>query len=397
MSTFDEEERYIERLLNDPGFKALDARIEKVSFLHVLDQHENEVIHSRVLAWLLNPEKPHGIGGTFLRRLLGLAATKARDSNLTYEGDAGRPLRPLEVEVVPCHDVRVLTEYCLSADRRLDVLATSLAGRWMLAIENKVNAGEGQNQTSDYFRQLQECLPSTDYHARLHVYLSPTGRKPESSGFIPVSYAEVREVLQRVASDAGLTKIGKVVVDQYLDCLEVNSSMNQAELRRVCWQLRQRHQRALEVIQAYGGGSLLADSIVNALVESLEHDRICDGGLELRWNTASGAKWSALWVDGWPVRKGRYHGYYGIWSEPSAREGEDWVIIKIDFDGEIGLKVRARFAELGGHNGERKFSVRSIDEVESRTREAVQYFRGLIQETWRTLDTALRSEVVGAT
>lgn len=159
-----------------------------VSLFGTMDYGRLETAHTRTLAWLLNPamSKEHGFG------LKLLEACLARFTD--------QPLREVQ-------DVRVEAEYCCtglggSELGRLDVMAE---GRWedgtgwLLVIEGKVDAWEGEEQLDRY----EEWM---DFYARdrqqIRVFLSPDGR-PASTGedeWRPLSFAELAEMLRTAAA-----------------------------------------------------------------------------------------------------------------------------------------------------------------------------------------------------
>ena len=90
-----------------------------------------------MLAWLLDPEGPHGLHEFFLRRWLMQVLNEAADQ--------GRPLDldPVEVDTEPFTRVEVLREW-----HHIDVLVKIRLknGEWV--IENKVRSTQSQGATA---------------------------------------------------------------------------------------------------------------------------------------------------------------------------------------------------------------------------------------------------------
>jgi hypothetical protein len=151
-----------------------------ISLFEVMGFHREEVAHTRTLAWLLDPGKPHGFGSALLEIFLSHLRERAGDAGM--EALAGMTLGVcLEVEA----------EHRLASGRRLDVYVRALSATrepWSLVIEAKVDANEGHRQLSDYHGSV------TGGRAAL-VYLTPDGRLPKDQKdvghWIPVSFAGV--------------------------------------------------------------------------------------------------------------------------------------------------------------------------------------------------------------
>jgi hypothetical protein len=115
---------------------------------------------SDVLALLLDPRGAHGQGDLFLRLLIekldtGLSTKQARHAKVQREA----PTRLID-----------------NNRRRMDVLV--YAGD-LLAIENKVNAAELDEQVKDYLEHLRRCIQGRSTSSTL-IYLTPDGRPPHS-------------------------------------------------------------------------------------------------------------------------------------------------------------------------------------------------------------------------
>ena len=124
----------------------------------LIEPDENKL--SDILADLLDPKGSHGQGDLFLRLFiqhldLGVGAKLTRDAKAHREA--------------PTHGI-------LKFRRRMDVLVDAGV---LLAIENKVNSSEQQDQVKDYLEHLRYCTQRSHRRGIL-IYLTPDGRRPES-------------------------------------------------------------------------------------------------------------------------------------------------------------------------------------------------------------------------
>jgi hypothetical protein len=88
----------------------------------------------------------------------------------------------------------------------LDVLAEGMwqapgkSGGWVLAIEAKIDAEEGEAQLCKYERWLGAYVAQRKGSDILRVFLTPDGRPPESGdeGWEPLSFLELVRVFRKV-------------------------------------------------------------------------------------------------------------------------------------------------------------------------------------------------------
>lgn len=146
---------------------------EGFNFFTALGSYHDENRHSRFLHSLLNPRGAHGQGALFLRRFL---------VELGLVGEAQAPAWRWD-------QWRVETEVTFrDSGRRIDLLLHGPEA--IVGIENKVLAEEGPAQLRSYAQSLATLCGTRP--ATL-VFLTPSGRAPESSPNVP----EVRVVCCR--------------------------------------------------------------------------------------------------------------------------------------------------------------------------------------------------------
>jgi hypothetical protein len=171
-------------------------------YLGVLGRERDELSHSRMIAWLLDPCARHGLGS---RVLAGLISTVF--GSLAVPG--------LARAITRCEELLV--------DGRLDVVVR--APGLHLVIENKVDAAEdGQCQ---YY---SEHLPAE----ALCVLLSPDGRMPADkpsqaddgrpvvvNRFKPLRYSEFADILRAALNSTPTATDGRRIAEDYLLTLDM--------------------------------------------------------------------------------------------------------------------------------------------------------------------------------
>ena len=159
-----------------------------ISLFRTMDYGRLETAHTRVLAWLLDPEAEHGFGTALLAPLLRRAGG----------GDHSDVLR---VE-------RVAPEFMIGTSEamgRLDVVAEGTwegaeGGGWLLVIEAKVGATEGEGQLDKYDKWIEFNAGGRKPY---RIFLTPQGRKPEGGceEWTALSFLELVKTFRKVYAD----------------------------------------------------------------------------------------------------------------------------------------------------------------------------------------------------
>jgi hypothetical protein len=126
----------------ESDFEALEALQEDASELeriqNLLDQFNmfetisfigQEVMHSRFLAFLLDPKQNHGLGDVLLRKMLEKASAISNAASVlkVFEDIGSRNMEQTSVQT------EVYTD-----DGRIDILLLNEIEKWAMIIENKV-------------------------------------------------------------------------------------------------------------------------------------------------------------------------------------------------------------------------------------------------------------------
>lgn len=149
--------------------------VEPWGFFRLFRRSADELTHSYILAYLLDPNRPHGLGDFFLKEFIKLLLKR----------------KPLCIEYDNSY-VEVNTEVPFG-DRRVDIIVEMENSA--IVIENKVYNLEGEGQTTDIEKEVKK---GEGYHNKdcIYVILSPKGINAKNPIFIAVSYTEIAEILR---------------------------------------------------------------------------------------------------------------------------------------------------------------------------------------------------------
>jgi hypothetical protein len=161
--------------------------------LGVIERHRDELTHSRMLGWLLDPCGRHGFGVRVLTALLAHAGAPIPSAQAL-----GRARVALEVPLL---------------HRRLDIVVDGPG--FSIVIENKVDADEELEQCKFYEAHASQA-------GRCFVFLTPDGRQPtDAQSFRPMTYRAVAGILRDALQNGQPDASGRSVAVHYLRTLEM--------------------------------------------------------------------------------------------------------------------------------------------------------------------------------
>lgn len=173
------------KAINDDRVKE-EGLATDFNLLDVLGTTYKETRHSMVLAWLLDADlRKHG---THAQRSLGFELF-LQETGLPKSFASGRYWVRREVA---------------GDEARVDIEIAS-RGHFLIHIENKIHAGEGNRQTDREWSDLQRRALTLGVGNPENVkalFLTPTGLLPANANFQPISWRQMAQVLEAFAGRA---------------------------------------------------------------------------------------------------------------------------------------------------------------------------------------------------
>lgn len=199
-----------------------------------------EIRHSRILSYLLNPSENHGLGDQLSKQIISLATRESQGEGIP---------NALKVALADFGDLVVLTEKGYDK-KRLDLIAYSPSNKLVIAIENKLDSSEGKMQLESYFKFINNDSQFTDY-SKLFVYLTLDGDSPSQSNWVPLGYRDIADLLTDIL-EKNINNIDaekKLFINHYIDLIRkhVMDELKQ-ELRDACMDIYRRHKAAIDLI-----------------------------------------------------------------------------------------------------------------------------------------------------
>ncbi len=147
---------------------------EPWNLFRLFKRSSDELTHSYILAYLFDPNLPHGLDDLFLQLFLEKIGKEATGSE--------------------SHAIEVEIEVWLGS-RIMDIIVDM--GSTVMVIENKIYHSESPGQTKDIEIEVSKSDKYGDKDI-FYVFLSPKGIEPRNKKFIPVSYNSVAEIIRNL-------------------------------------------------------------------------------------------------------------------------------------------------------------------------------------------------------
>ncbi|MDH5769545.1 MAG: PD-(D/E)XK nuclease family protein, partial [Nitrospirota bacterium] len=166
---------------------------KEFSFMKVFGLENNELVHSCVLAWLLDPLESHNLGSLFVERFLQETGLKVDEFDFS----------------------KFYVEREISSDKsRLDIRIFDSYGKFQCVIENKIWSNEGADQT----KRLYSDFHDKSYEKELFLFLALNQRQPNDKHFTRMDYEQILQILTELLDlSTGDTRF---LIKHYVNTLE---------------------------------------------------------------------------------------------------------------------------------------------------------------------------------
>ncbi len=208
-----------------------NATDNSVNIFDVLKVADAEIRHSNMLAWILDPNANHGLGGDILMRLINWIAAEC----------IGTPDEAVELLMCNYYSFSIRREW-----RNIDLLLISTEAKAIIAIENKVYSVEHSNQLEKYKSTIEEHYPGYKHY---FLYLMLDGDESSNPDiWHSIGYDRIIEW-----AEASLTPsvhpVVKQLIEQYVSVLRRKVMGYPQEVVDLCNKIYQKHKEAIDLIQ----------------------------------------------------------------------------------------------------------------------------------------------------
>ncbi|MCA0963207.1 PD-(D/E)XK nuclease family protein [Salipiger bermudensis] len=229
--------------VNNDDLHQLEAYLNRFNPIRVMGMQHQEIRHSAILAWLLNPQESHGFGDKILRAFLCAAFQGRRED--------GQP-SALQIAQADLRDAVVRREW---QDIDIFILLPRLS--CAVIVENKFHARQHEGQLAKYAGRAREIYEGHDEipHVR-GIFLTLHDEDPADPSFAPIQYQALCEILPAILAREAQTVDADVAtfVRHYIDIIQEASGMSKerTEMEKLARDLYRTHRKALDFIWEHG-------------------------------------------------------------------------------------------------------------------------------------------------
>ena len=243
---YSKEKKEIDKFLLDIScLDKLEHLYDKPNIFDVLRITNNEIRHSNILAWLLDANQNHGLGGSFFLELVKLVI---RNNPEKYNVE--------KWILADFSNERVIREWHKKTEKNdkvknnsLDILIVFSSNDnnngLVLGIENKVDSSEGDNQTKRYREAIEKSYKDFD---KMLLFLSPDGIEPsDSEKWDTITYNDIHDILKSIIGNRYVPEDSLKIINDYITVIERDIMKNE-EMIDLCTRIYKEHKTALDTI-----------------------------------------------------------------------------------------------------------------------------------------------------
>jgi len=253
--TYEEAVKSLEAFVADnDDLSTLEEIIGRFNIFDALGIVRAEIRHSNFLAWLLDPAESHGQSALFLKAVLFDLIKTARDNGFIP------PVSAIDLDGATLQGVEIRREW-----RNIDILIKCDSPKFVIAIENKVDAGPA-NPFEKYESAVRDSFAE---YPPLFVYLTRDGDDLDEHDWTPYSYRNLHRALSRTRQ-ANETAIGDDVLtflDHYIRLIG-SRFMDDPKIDELCEAIYKNHRQALDLIYERAGSPRAG--LIGAIEEELK-------------------------------------------------------------------------------------------------------------------------------
>ena len=225
-------------IVGDDRFRRLEEEFNQFCPFEALGMVRAEIRHGNFLSYMMDPQRPHGLGARILRAFLFAAARHADEVG----GDL-MDLRPLDVHLLDLTNAEIRREW-----RNIDLVIILESSKILIAIELKIDASQSNSQLIRYRETVESAWPENDGWRHLFVFLTKLEEQPLDEDFwLPLPLRLFVDEMDRVIALGGKNSGVAEMLSSYLQMLR-RHHLTDERLEEIARKLWAQHGEALDFL-----------------------------------------------------------------------------------------------------------------------------------------------------
>ena len=210
----------------------LESLLSRFNLFEAIGVVRQELRHSNLLAFLLDPTQSHGLRAVFLKELLQSVLSQTEVESVVSSSD----LDSWRLDAATVH-----REW-----HHIDILVIDDVNRFAVIIENKIDTGEHSDQLNRYYDDVHSHYSSYKIVA---LYLTPDGNAPTSDRYYAVNYTQICQVIEKIVEERRSTLGSDILMllEHYTQMLR-RHIMSDSGVADLCRSIYRKHKQALDLI-----------------------------------------------------------------------------------------------------------------------------------------------------
>ncbi len=242
-------------VVDNTDLERLETLLDQYNVFESMGVVRSELRHSDFLSYLMNPSQNHGLGDTFVKRLL--------QTVLSNHPKQSSPITSIDLDTWDLNELIVMREWL-----NIDILLVDERNRLVVIIENKIDSGEHGEQLERYWQSTNQHYPN--WHI-LGLFLTPDGDQPAHESYYPIDYLSICVLLEKLIETRSST-LGQDIHMAITHCSQMlrRHIVSESEIAELCKRIYRKHQQALDLIYEYRPDQQQA---IRELLEQLVKDQ----------------------------------------------------------------------------------------------------------------------------
>ena len=232
-------------------FNTIKNSVMDFNIFEIRGLGNQEIKHSNTLAWLFG-DNEHGLKYQILERFLKFTLKNSNNTSESYE-NLEKYLKIQE------KNIRVFRE-----SDNIDLLLIDKNNEFVITIENKVEADEGEEQLLNYRKFIDDKYKD---FKRIYIFLTKDGRLPKDKSEQSQWLIMAGDSIERSLKNNNSPQKANIILSSYVDLLKRKNIMNNEKLQNLCEQIWNKYEKELQILINYKKTKIdkLYDFIINTL------------------------------------------------------------------------------------------------------------------------------------